>query len=211
MNARLARLDLKTGCERHRSSRVTAETTQRRRDRIERAVNNIGGTRVAGRKGQRFRGGVITQAMFGDGLLAGLADPCNSFSPRAEGPLGVASGSRIRCLGPPQSMCMRGLRLRFKLRGVALPADLAAGISRSRVLAGNGHGAPGEYQRGETSKRNHWRGFCSHRNSFISAFAASPARGKCPSVQIGWRMTSPSLSIGPQDTRTPTAAQAESV
>jgi hypothetical protein len=51
-------------------------------------------------------------------------------------------------------MCMRGLRLRFELRGMALPADRAAGISRTRILAGNGHGAPGDYQRGETSERN---------------------------------------------------------
>src|SRR5580658_8441774 len=186
MNARLAWLDPKIGCERQRPCRMTAETAQPRIDRIESAVNNIGGTRVAGREGQRFRRGVITQAMFGDGLLAGLADPCNSFSPRAEGPLGVASGARVRCLGPPQSMCMRGLRLRFKLCGVAVPADRAAGISRCRVLAGNGHGATGDYQRGEPSERNYWRGFCSHRNSFISAYAfGAAAPAEMPSVPNG--------------------------
>jgi hypothetical protein len=42
---------------------------------------------------------------------------------------------------------------------VALPADCAAGISRSRILGGSGHSAPGEYQRGETSKKDPSRGF----------------------------------------------------
>src|SRR5580700_10428699 len=101
MNARLAWLHPKTGCERQRPSRMTAETTQPRIDWIEGAVNNIGGTRVAGRDGERLCRGIITQAVFSDSLLAGLGDPCNSFSPRAEGPLGVASGARVCCQGRP--------------------------------------------------------------------------------------------------------------
>ncbi len=196
MNARLAWLDPKTGCERQRPRRMTAETTQPRIDRIEGAVNNICGTRVAGREGQRFRRGVITQAVFGDSLLAGLADPCNSFSPRAEGPLGVASGARIRCLGPPQSMCMRGLRLRFELRGMALPADRAAGISRTRIRPATGMAHPAI-----TSAAR-------HRREIIGvALAVTGIPSSVPNG--GWPATSPSLSIGPQDTRTSTAAQAD--
>jgi hypothetical protein len=50
----------------------------------------------------------------------------------------VAAGAGIRCLRAPQSMRVRGLRLRFELRRVALAAGRPSDVARSGVLPANG-------------------------------------------------------------------------
>lgn len=106
VNARLVRLHLEVGCERYRSGRVTAETTQCRFYRIEGSIDQVRVSSVPRRSRERFCRGVVTQAVFGNCFFAGLADPGGCLGAGAECPLRVTTGAGVRRLRSSQGMRM---------------------------------------------------------------------------------------------------------
>src|SRR5438874_2372283 len=92
--------------------------------------------------------------MFGDRLLAGLADPGNRLCAGAECPLRTAAGSGIGWLCAPQGMRVLAVRLRFKLRCVATAASGASDVAWTGILPGDGR-HPNDCQQRQKPKRNH--------------------------------------------------------
>src|SRR5678815_1757625 len=114
---------------------MAAEAAQRGGYRRKRAVDRIGRSAVTGRQSEGLRRGVITQPMFGDGIVARLADPGNRLRSGAECPLREAAGALKRSeywiggLWRPESACVLALRLRLESRGVALPTGRLADVA----------------------------------------------------------------------------------
>ena len=136
MNARLAGLYPRTGSHREGAGRVTPEAEQRRGHRIECAVDTIRGSSMARRRSERLGSGEITQAVFNDGVVTGLADPGGCLNAGAECPLRMTAGAGIRCPRASERMGVRRLRLRLKLRRVAAAASRACNIARIDILPG---------------------------------------------------------------------------
>jgi hypothetical protein len=76
--------------------------------------------------------------MFGNRLLAGLADPRHCPHAGAECPLRVTTRPGIRRLRSPQSVRMRGVRLRFEPRWMAAIAGRTSDVVRTGILSGCG-------------------------------------------------------------------------
>ncbi len=81
------------------------------------------------RERERFRSGVISQTMFDNAILAGLADPGGCLSAGAESPLRMPAGTGIGWLRSPQRMRVFGLRLRLELQSVTVAASGASDVA----------------------------------------------------------------------------------
>jgi hypothetical protein len=121
MNAQFRWFYAPVRAETQRTSSVTSKTPQNRRTRVESTVPQPFDARVPGRQCQRFRGGVITQAVLEIPFGRHLADIRSRFETGAKGP--VARATRR---GQRQRLGMFALRLFLKLMRMARPAGLAA-------------------------------------------------------------------------------------
>src|ERR1051325_1246064 len=119
---------------------MAAEAAQRSGYRRKSAVAPIGRGVVTGRQSERLRRGIVTQPMFGDCILAGLADPGNRLRSGAECPLRQAAGAPKRSenwiggLWRPERARVLALGLRLEFRGVALPAGRLADVGGCGIL-----------------------------------------------------------------------------
>lgn len=156
VDAGLAGLHPKSSGQHDRTCRVASKAAQRRRHRIECAIDPIRRSGVPRRQSERFRRAVITQAVFNQAVFAGLADPCRGLHTRTERPLCAGAGTGIGWPRAPQSTGVAGVRLRLESRRVAVPAHRASYIRRSRVLPDQGrcpNGKGGYYRRSEQDHR----------------------------------------------------------
>src|SRR5579875_1081787 len=72
--------------------------------------------------------------MFGNAVLANLADPRDCLSTSAESPLRMAARTRIRLFRSPQRVRVSSLPLRLKLRSVTLAAHETSDITCKVIL-----------------------------------------------------------------------------
>ena len=128
MNAQFRWFYAPVRAETQRTSRVTSKTPQNRRTGVESTVPQPFDARVPRRQCQRFRGGVITQAVLEIPFGRHLADIRNGFETGAKSPMARATRRGLR-----QRVGMFALRLFLKLMRMARPAGLAA-----YVLSGGG-------------------------------------------------------------------------
>jgi len=154
VDATFARLHLEVRCEHDRSGGVAAEAAQRRSHCVEGAIDLVRGSRVTGGECEQFRGGVISEPVFGNCLFAGLANPRSRLRTSAEGPFRVATRAGIGRLRSPQRMRVPRFRLRFELIRVAGTARSASDVSRWRLRGRERNPGDDDHHR-RTSKRNH--------------------------------------------------------
>ncbi len=123
MNAQLRWFYAPVRAETQRTSRVTSKTAQNGGTRVEGTIPQSFDGRVPWRQCQRFRGGVITQAVLEIRFGRHLADIRNRFETGAKGPVAGAARRRKR-----QRVGMFAPRLFLKLMRVARSAGLAASV-----------------------------------------------------------------------------------
>ena len=156
VNAGFGRLHFVAGQQVHRARGVATEAAESGADGVESPVGGVGRRLMAWRDPEGFGGGVVSQAVFDDGVGVFLADVSGGFLAGAEGPMAGASRR-----GGREGAGMAGLRLRGEFIGMATPTDQAAGVL----------GVKGEDSKDEPRESSH----ASYKICRVATVITSPA------------------------------------